>query len=99
MSAGLHRNRDRVADVGASALASGCIQLQLIDLRDCCEIKDIGVLASVALGCGQLQSINLSNSCKITDIGVSALARGCGQLHSIDPQLQSIDSMECRKIP
>jgi hypothetical protein len=41
MSVGLHRNRDRITDLGASALASGCSQLQLIDLRDCCEITDI----------------------------------------------------------
>jgi Leucine Rich repeat len=59
----------RITDIGPSALAHGCDQLQTIDLTSCSSITDIG-LSALCDGCGQRQTINLSGYKGFKDIGL-----------------------------
>ena len=50
------------------ALASGLPRLQSLDIGDCWNITDAGIIA-LASGCRQLQSLNIGGCSKITDEG------------------------------
>ena len=66
----------KVTDVGVSALAAGCGQLQSIVLQGCSLVTDIGVSA-LGAGCGQLLSIFIKDCDKVTDAFILSL----GHIH------------------
>ena len=58
----------KITDEGIRALASGCPQLQSLNISVCGNITDAGIRA-LASGLPQLQSLNIRDSRKITDEG------------------------------
>jgi len=80
----------QVDDTKLMTIATGCPQLQSLNIRDCSEITDKGIIA-LATGCPQLQSLIMSYCHNITDEGIRALATGL-------PQLQSLEISQCRNI-
>jgi F-box/leucine-rich repeat protein 2/20 len=61
------RECGRITSEGIRALATGCTQLQSLDIIWCGNITDDGIRA-LATGCPQLQSLNIGGG-KITATG------------------------------
>ena len=59
---------DNITDEGIKALATGCAQLQSLDISECDVITDEGIKA-LATGCTQLQFLDISYCRNITDEG------------------------------
>ena len=79
-----------VGNTKLMTIASGCPQLQSLNITCSENITDEGIKA-LATGCPQLQSLNISGCRNITDEGITALASGC-------LQLQSLDISDCRNV-
>ena len=71
-------HKDRVSDVTFVAVSIACGGMSCVD-----EVKD-DTIWSIWEERKYLLSINLGCCRGITDMGVSALGRGCGQLHTIN---------------
>ena len=59
---------DNITDEGIRALATGCTQLQSLDISHCNNITDAGI-ELLATGLRQLQSLNITWCDNITDEG------------------------------
>ena len=72
-----------VDDAELMTIATGCPQLQSLNISECVIITDAGIIA-LATGCTQLQSLNIGGCHNITDEGIRALANGCPQLQFLN---------------
>ena len=76
-----------ITDETLLALASGCTQLQSIDMT-CCEVTDEGAIA-LAAGCRELRSINFAST-EVEDDGIIALAQASPHLLRINLSMCSV---------
>lgn len=70
-------------DAGMECLASGCPDLETLNLKYCSNVTHIG-LKALASGCHRLKSISMSTSFQdiVVDGGLAALLDGCPELQS-----------------
>ena len=62
----------KINNIGLSAIASSCPNLEILNLHSCWDISSPGLVA-IAEGCPKLRSIDLSNCRKIDAVGLTAL--------------------------
>ncbi|KAK7237655.1 hypothetical protein SO694_00098074 [Aureococcus anophagefferens] len=76
---------DHITDDGLAVLASGCRDLEHVDVSGCPRLGEFGDRALLALGrfCGRLERLDMFGCAHVQDAGIIAVARGCGGLEKL----------------